>query len=100
MEWIKEILIEDLPESYRMISQVVGVENAIKLSECLGGLPLYFPKLETLIARKKEWYILKYFNGSNHRELARATGYSERWVYKILHTNREKRVTAQVKQKK
>lgn len=91
MKWVKEIMADDLPESYREVSQIVGIENALKLSEYFGGLPLYFPKLNTLIARKKTIFIRKHFNGSNHRELARATGYTERWVYQILCSKKKMR---------
>ncbi len=92
MEWMKEIIIEDLPESYREVCRIVGIENAIRLSEYLGGLPLYFPKLGRLISKKKEEYIRKNFNGTNHRDLARITEYSERWVYEILKTTTVKKV--------
>lgn len=83
-EWVKEIAIEDLPLSYQEVARVIGVENTVKLSEYLGGLAFYFPKIETLLSKKKEDYIRKNFNGNNHKELAQATGYSERWIYAIL----------------
>jgi Mor family transcriptional regulator len=96
MDWMQEIMIEDLPESYQEVCRIVGIENALRLSEYLGGLPLYFPKIEKLISRKKTEYIHKHFNGSNHRELARVTEYSERWVYEILNTNKRKRKKMQI----
>lgn len=98
MDWIKEIIVDDLPESYQEVCRIIGIENALRLSEYLGGLPLYFPKLEKLISRKKIQYIHKHFNGTNHRELARATEYSERWVYEILHTSRGKRKKNQIEE--
>ncbi len=87
MDWMKEIMIDELPESYQEVCRIIGMENALKLSEYLGGLPLYFPKIEKLISRKKVEYIHRHFNGTNHRELARVTEFSERWVYEILQPN-------------
>ena len=89
--WIDEISVDDLPEEYRIIADIIGLENTLKLAEYVGGLQFYFRKLDTFIARKKEEYIRKHFNGRNHKELARATGYSERWVYEILRNGRDER---------
>lgn len=91
INWIAEIKIEDLPDSYRSIAEIVGIENTVKLSQFLGGLPFYFPKIDSFIKDKKESYIRKNFNGSNHRELAMATNYSERWVYEILKNEKDKK---------
>lgn len=83
-EWLSELSIEDLPKAYQGVAEVIGVENAILLSEAFGGLPVYFPKLDSLIALKKRAYIRKNFTGNNHRDLAKKTGYTERWIYDIL----------------
>ena len=87
-EWITrivaEITIEDLPESYREIAGIVGVENAVKLSEYLGGLVFYFPQLEGMLRRKRDARIKKEFNGANHKDLARKYGLTERWIREIV----------------
>ena len=87
-EWIREIAIDDLPLSYQEIARIVGIEVAIKLSEHLGGLSFYFPKIESLLTKKKEDYIRRNFSGNNHKELALTTGYSAQWVYKILKNSK------------
>lgn len=94
MDWTKEIIIEELPESYQEVCRIIGIDNALRLSEYLGGLPLYFPKIEKLISKKKIEYIHKHFNGSNHRELARVTEYSERWVYEVLQPSKKRKKQA------
>jgi Mor family transcriptional regulator len=90
-EWIKEVSIEDLPEQYREMSSVVGLNNTIKLAEYFGKQGFYFRSLDELIRKKKEEFIKKNFTGDNHKELARATGYSERWVYEILKNGKDDR---------
>ena len=92
-EWIKEITLEELPGNYQEMVQVIlettgdlptALQITIKLGEYYNKQGFYFSLLDKLIAKKKADFIKKYFNGRNHCELARATGYSERWVYAIL----------------
>ena len=89
--WTDEISVEDLPEEYRIIAGIIGLENTLKLAEYVGGLQFYFRKLDTFIAQKKKEYILKNFNGNNHMELARATNYSLQWIYQILKNGKDER---------
>ncbi|MDA8172067.1 MAG: hypothetical protein M0033_05930 [Nitrospiraceae bacterium] len=84
-EIAREMRPEDLPEGYQAVARVVGVENALKLSEELGGLPFYFPKIGSLIVKKRDQYIRQEFNGANYKELARKYGLTEVWVRRILH---------------
>lgn len=84
MEWLKEIKADELKEPYKEMAGLIGIEATIKLAQFFSKQGIYFRSLEDLIAQKKKEYIVKNFNGNNHRELARATGYSEQWVYKIL----------------
>jgi Mor family transcriptional regulator len=88
-EWIKEISIEDLPESYQAIAQIVGLDNAIRLAEHLGGLAYYFPKIDALIAKKRDDAIRKEFNGANHKALARKYCLSEIWIRQIVQNDKD-----------
>ncbi len=83
-EWIKDISIDDLPDRYREMAEIIGVENTLLLAQHYAKMSFYFAGLDSLIAKKKAKYIKKNFNGNNHKELARETGYSERWIYEIL----------------
>lgn len=86
--WLAEIIdnirIEDLPESYQTVAEIIGKENTIKLARHLGGVPVYFPKLDTLIQRKRDERIRQEFNGVNHRDLARKYDLTERWIREIV----------------
>lgn len=88
MEWLKEIKIEELPRQYQEMAEIIGLEATIKLAEYFGKTGFYFVSLDGVISAKKREYIAKNFNGSNHREMARATDYSLVWVYKIIEENR------------
>lgn len=87
-DWLAEIAqdlpIEQLPESYQAVAQIVGVANALKLSSHLGGLYYYFPQIESLLREKRDERIRKEFTGCNHRELARKYNLTESWIRTIL----------------
>lgn len=89
--WIEAVEIADLPGQYQEMAELIGVENTLKLAEHFGKTGFYFRGLEPLIASKKEKYILENFNGVNRKELARRTGYSERWVGEILRRKKEEK---------
>lgn len=82
--WLKDIRCEELPEQYRELAELIGLEAALCLEEHYRGLYIYFRSLDELTAAKKKEYIIRNFRGSNHAELARQTGYSLPYVYEIL----------------
>ncbi len=75
---------KDLPEIYQEIARIVGVDNAVRLSEYLGGMHLYFPKIEKLLRDKRDAAIREEFTGFNHRALAHKYGLSEKWIRAIV----------------
>ena len=81
---VDQISLEDLPESYRDVAMVVGVENTIKLSDTLGGLAYYFQQLDKVLIRKRDALIKSEFTGANHKPLARKYGLSEVWIRQIV----------------
>jgi Mor family transcriptional regulator len=87
-EWLTEIAaglsINDLPESYQRVAELVGVENALKLSQHLGGLYFYYPQLDSLLRCKRDERIRSEFTGGNHRELARKYNLTESWIRMIV----------------
>ena len=87
-DWLSEIAaemsIDCLPESYQTVAQIVGMENALKLSQHLGGTCFYYPQIDTLLRAKRDERIRKEFNGANHRELARKYNLTESWIRSIV----------------
>jgi len=90
-DWHTEITADDLPEHYQQMAGLIGVEATLVLAEFYNKQGFYFTGLDGLVRRKKEDYILKNYSGANQKELARATGYSERWVYEIIERGRSEK---------
>lgn len=80
---IEKLTVEDLPEPYKTIAEVCGMDAVVKLAEHFGGSQPYFQKLDTIIDSMKERNILQEFNGYNYDELARKYNCSTRWVREI-----------------
>ena len=59
--------------------------------ELARSLPLARNLYKSDNVKKNEIYIIKNFNGKNHKELARITEYSEQWVYEILKEGKDDR---------
>lgn len=85
-KWLSEIRThEDLPEPLATIAKLVGVENAIMLTDKLGGGRIYLPRLSTLRRHVRDRKIQNDFTtGYNIRELAQKNRLSEQSIYKIL----------------
>lgn len=76
--------IQDLPESYQPVAEIVGVENALRLAQHLGGLSFYYPRLDSLLRDKRDAQIRAEFTGCNHRDLARKYKLTESWIREIV----------------
>ena len=46
MSFNKEIALEILPDSYKYIAELIGLEKAIVILENLGGSTIYIPKID------------------------------------------------------
>ena len=82
-----------LPEVYQDVARAVGVENTLKLAEYLGGMYMYFPKLDALIRQKRDESIRAEFDGSNYRELARKHKLTEQSIRNIVNGSKDSRQT-------
>ena len=73
-ELIKELMADtdmsDIPDRYKEIVSIVGIESYIALSDYAKGDELYFPKVESILAPARNRRIRKEYNGSNSKELA------------------------------
>lgn len=82
--WIDELAADDLPEPYRQIAQLVGVQNTVRLADSFGGTHLYLPKVESALRALRDRKIREEFNGYNHKELAKKYVLTEKWVREIV----------------
>ena len=75
---------EHIPEDLYWLYELVGLERFLKIIDTAGGEFLYFPKRATLERDLRRQAILREFDGTNLRQLARKYGLSERHVRSIL----------------
>jgi len=87
--WAIDLIPEDLPGDLRLVATHCGVDVALSLADKMGGVHLYITKAENALMPRKKKYVVEHFTGNNHRDLALATGLSEREVYKILAATQE-----------
>lgn len=81
---LKETKLEDLTENCRVLVELIGIENVVKLSKFSGGDEIYFPKTEAIIREARNRRILEEYNGYNERELAVKYGLTTDSIRKIL----------------
>nr|DAP14017.1 MAG TPA: Mor transcription activator family [Caudoviricetes sp.] len=83
MEFVDDLTLEMIPDAYRAIAEAIGIENLLKLAQCVGGTTFYMPKAESLVRPVRDERIKAEFNGWNHAALARKYDVTERWVRQI-----------------
>jgi Mor family transcriptional regulator len=76
--------IDELPESYQPVAEIVGVDGALRLAAHLGGLSFYYPRLDSILRDKRDAQIRAEFTGCNHRDLARKYKLTESWIREIV----------------
>ena len=91
--------IMDMPEEFRLVCKIVGMELAVELTEKMGGTHFYVPRLASLLREMKYQTIRKEFTGENYRELARKYGYTVQWIKDIV-TGQTKQPPRKAKQDK
>lgn len=84
MELLKETTMEDIPERYRNVAQLIGVEAYARVSDYARGDEIYFPKPETLLIPARNRRIRDEYNGYNQKELAEKYDITIQQVNNIL----------------
>lgn len=82
--WMQEIDPATLPEPYRKLTSLIGMEATMKLAKEFQGTMIYFAKLDSTIKMIRDKKIRDEFKGWNHKDLARRFGLTEAWIRKIL----------------
>lgn len=89
----KEVRLEDLKDAHPatlQAIQAIGVDAFVEMSHATGGISIYVPKFESVIAPARNRLILKEFDGGNYAALAIRYGISEVWVRQIINQQRIK----------
>lgn len=82
-EWLTDLRPEDLPEPYRRMADLIGVEHAVVVAREYAGSSIYLPKLDSALRAIRDRRIRSEFTGYNVRELARRYDLTEEWVRRI-----------------
>jgi Mor family transcriptional regulator len=92
--WIRDLHIEEsekqfLPWHVAQMLGAIGLNATVDILKLFGGLNLHIPKLSSTFAYWRNKAIQEQFDGSNHRELAKEFGISEKYCKDILRASRE-----------
>lgn len=80
---LESISVDDIPESFRDIVEVVGIESFCKIVKSFGGMSLYIPREEKLLKPVRD-KMIRESKSSDYRMLCREFGLSESHLRKIL----------------
>lgn len=86
-KWMDEITVDEVPEKYKLLVEVIGFDNFIKLSMKFGGTEIYVPKSDMLVKAIRNEKIKQEFSGGNYRELALKYNLSESQIRNIINYN-------------
>lgn len=80
----EEIDVTALHQFYHGLSELVGVEDMVKIYQQYKGMQITIPThlYDRKLAAQK---VVNDYNGHNQQVLARKYGYSQKWVQRILH---------------
>lgn len=78
------ILMDDIPEEYRDIAELLGMRSFMDLLGLCGGLSLYLPKADSIYRNPRDREIRMRFDGGNYKSLAVQFRMSERQIRKII----------------
>jgi Mor family transcriptional regulator len=84
LDWVIDLSPADLPEPLCKIANLIGVRNAVILSQNYGGITFYLPKTDAALRMFRDKRIKAEFNGYNYKELAIKYGITEMWVRNIV----------------
>jgi len=92
---IKEIRVEELHPTYQHIAKIIGLENALKLGQEIGGEQIYLPKLESLtgpLVKVRHRKIIEELKspGATVAIVARKYRLTQRTIYTIINRVKSK----------
>lgn len=88
---IKDCSIKVIPDNYKELSELIGIDNLLKLADNYGGTMVYIPLRYRITRLERDTRIRKEFNGGNYRELARKYNVCESTIRAVINgTNRRR----------
>lgn len=80
----EKVVLDDIPERYLPIVEILGIPLFIKMCEFSVGDEIYFPKVETVLAPARNREIVKEYDQYNTIELAKKYNLTVPQVKKIV----------------
>lgn len=75
------IILSQLTDSQVQISEIIGIENYIKLIKLIDGDTIYIPKYDGFFQANIDEEIRRKFNGYNYKELAKEYNLTVKTIY-------------------
>ena len=76
--------LEDIAEPYRLVVEMIGLKNVLKLSRYFMGDKIYLPKAERIPAPARNRRIRREYNGRNAKELAKEYDLTTNQILQIV----------------
>lgn len=83
-ELIADTRPEDISDRYRVVIDIIGIENFVKLGRYTQGDEIYFPKPESIVVPARNRRIRKEYDGSNAANLAQKYDLTIKQIWNIL----------------
>lgn len=84
IDYTKHTNINDVPEKYKPIIDLIGLDNFIKLCMFANGDELYFPMYDSILRNTRKRLILQEYNGYNMSELSKKYNLSYNQIRTII----------------
>ncbi len=78
------IKLNDIPDNFHAMIEVIGIENFLEISKLYGGMNMYIPIYSSIIRVGRNREIIDKYNGVNVNELAIKYGISVVSVRRII----------------
>lgn len=84
IDYTKHTNINDVPEKYKPIIDLIWLDNFIKLCMFANGDELYFPMYDSILRNTRKRLILQEYNGYNMSELSKKYNLSYNQIRTII----------------
>ncbi|WP_304340832.1 Mor transcription activator family protein [Metaclostridioides mangenotii] len=78
------VRVDDIPENFHAMIEIIGIENFLELFKLYGGMNMYIPIYSCIIREARNREIIEKYNGVNSNQLAVKYGVSSNSVKRIV----------------
>lgn len=79
-ELAAEVTVDELPQPYRKMAELIGVPMTLQLAQHFGGTYEYMPKFDKAVGQARDRIIRREFDGANYKDLARKYNLTETYI--------------------